>query len=68
MNIPECLKINLASARVNKGLSQTQVAELMGVSNKTIVSWEKGKSSPSVTQADRLYQIYDRPKDSIIFL
>lgn len=65
--IPDNLKISLASARVNAGLTQSEVAEKMHVSNRTVVSWEKGETSPSVTQADVLYALFKRPKDSIKF-
>ncbi|MCR4892470.1 MAG: helix-turn-helix domain-containing protein [Lachnospiraceae bacterium] len=66
-SIPNELKITLAAARVNVGLTQDAVANEMHVSKSTIVSWEKGRTSPTVTQADRLYELYKRPKDSIIF-
>lgn len=65
--IPENLKISLAAARVNAGLSQAEVADKLRVSNRTVISWEKYKTSPSVTQADALYNLFGRPKDSIKF-
>lgn len=61
------LKISLAAARVNAGLTQEKVAQKLGVAKRTIISWEKGTTSPSVIQADKLYEIYNRPKDSIFF-
>ena len=65
--IPENLKISLAAARVNAGLSQAEVADKLHVSNRTVISWEKYKTRPSVTQADALYNLFGRPKDSIKF-
>lgn len=65
--IPESLKVSLASARINAKLTQEDVAKKMHVSKRTIVNWEKGISSPSVLQADALYNMYNRPKDSIRF-
>ena len=65
--IPDNLKISLASARVNANLTQEEAAKGMNVSKSTIVSWEKGKSFPTVNQANKLYEMYDRPKDSIRF-
>ena len=38
--IPENLKISLAAARVNAGLSQAEVADKLHVSNRTVISWE----------------------------
>jgi DNA-binding XRE family transcriptional regulator len=67
MFIPDNLKITLAAARVNKGLSQSDVARILHVSNRTIVNWEKGQSSPNIHQADELCDLYERPRDSIKF-
>lgn len=67
IEIPNSLKISLAAARVNAGYTQEEAAKLIGVSKFSINAWEHGKSSPSVYQADRIYEVYNRPKDSIIF-
>ena len=37
------LKITLQAARVNAGMTQRQVAQELGVVNKTISNWESGK-------------------------
>ena len=65
--IPENLKISLAAARVNAMRHKQDVADKIGVSRSTVYSWESGKTSPSIHQAIRLYEIYDRPVDSIRF-
>ena len=44
------LKISMASARVNADLTQSEVAEKMGVSKQTIVNWEKGRIIPKPAQ------------------
>ncbi len=61
------LKISLAAARVNAGMTQKEAAQKLGISNRTLISWERGESYPSVIQADKIYMLYDRPKDSIFF-
>ncbi len=66
--IPDNLKITLAAARVNANLTQEEAASLMNVAKSTLVSWEKGRTAPTVIQAERLYEIYHRPKDSITFV
>lgn len=65
--IPNELKITLEAARRNVSMTQREVARALGVTAETVRSWEKHKSSPSVIQADKLYELYKRPKDSIIF-
>ena len=61
------LKISLAAARVNAGLTQENEANALNVSKNTIVSWEKGDSEPKKTQADVLSELYDMPLDYIFF-
>ena len=45
------LKNRLKVARVEKGLSQTQLAELVGVSRNTISSIETGQFNPTAKLA-----------------
>ena len=63
----QTLKISLAAARVNAGLTQEYVAKALNVSKNTIVSWEKGDSEPKKTQADSLSDLYGMPLDYIFF-
>ena len=62
------LKITLAAARVNARLTQKEVGDRLGVSNKTICSWENGKSFPDAQQIDMLCELYGISYDNIIFL
>lgn len=62
------VKITLKAARVNAGFSQQQVAYALGVSNKTISSWERGLSVPNVMQYKKLCLLYAVSDESIIFL
>lgn len=61
----EKLKITLAAARVNAGLTQEQVAKALNVGKQTIVSWEKGKTEPKVSQSRQLSELYNIPLDYI---
>lgn len=59
------MKITLAAARVNAGMTQEQAAEKIGVTKHTIISWEKGRSIPKIAYFEMLCRVYDIPKDSI---
>lgn len=39
-------RITMAAARVNAGLTQSQIAEKMHVNKATVVGWEKGRVAP----------------------
>jgi DNA-binding XRE family transcriptional regulator len=56
--VEEKLQISLAAARVNAGLTQEQVAEILKVSKQTIVNWEKGKVIPNFATMNTLSNIY----------
>lgn len=62
------LKISLASARVNAKLSQKEAAVLLGVSTKTISSWEKGATMPKANIIDKICELYKVEYDNLIFL
>lgn len=52
------IKITLAAARVNAGLTQAQAAERLGISKATLVRWEGGKTDPSIKQASDMADLY----------
>lgn len=64
----EDVKITLEAARVNKGLTQPEAGELIGVSGRTICSWEKGSSFPDVRQVAKIEEVYGVPYHMIRFL
>lgn len=61
-------KISLAAARVNAGLTQNDVAKILKVGKQTVVSWEKGKSEPKMSQSRQLSELYKMPLDYIFLL
>lgn len=61
----EKVQISMAAARVNARMTQDEAAREMNVSKNTIVNWEKGATSPTVTQARKLASIYRIPLDYI---
>lgn len=54
-------KITLAAARVNAGLTQDALAEKLGVSKATIVSWENGKSEPKISHVQTISELSGIP-------
>ncbi|MGP1437578.1 MAG: helix-turn-helix transcriptional regulator [Treponema sp.] len=60
--------MTLRAARVNKGLSQKEAAEQLGVSKDTIGNWEKGKTYPDVQQLKKIEKLYGIKYHDIIFL
>lgn len=62
------LKITLEAARVNAGLTQKDAAKMLRVSNKTVQSWEKGKTFPNADKIVEICGLYGVPYDAINFL
>ena len=60
-------RFSLRSARVNAGYSQKKAAELLGVSNKTLCSWEKKRTFPDQPMIDKICALYHIPYDMIDF-
>lgn len=60
MNIFET-KWRLVACRVQCGYTQREAAELMGVCEKTLVSWESGKTAPNMEYAQKLSELYCIP-------
>ncbi len=61
------LKITLAAARVNAGMTQREAAEAIGVSRSTIQGWEAYTKWPNVLQLDAICEAYGLSVDDIIF-
>lgn len=59
------IQISLAAARVNAGYTQEAVAKALNVGKQTIVSWEKGRSEPKMSQSRALSELYNIPLDNI---
>lgn len=62
------IKITLAAARVNAGLTQKEAAALANVSKKTLSAYERGERLPKVDLIDTLCKNYGCTFDDIKFL
>lgn len=62
------MPMTLRAARVNKGLTQKEAAETLGVSRYTLGNYERGKSFPNVAVINRIEKAYEINYEDIIFL
>lgn len=62
------MDISLKAARVNAGLTQKQVAETLGITEPTVISWEKGKTVPDARMMQKLAELYHADIQHIIFI
>lgn len=60
-------QISLKAARVNAGYSQKEAAKILGISNKTLCSWENGKTFPDQPMIVKLCELYGVTYDMIAF-
>lgn len=68
MNTTNCdFKISLKACRVNANLTQTDLANKLGVCKDTVKNWEMGRTSPTSAQLQRISEITGIPM-SFIFL
>lgn len=63
----ECPKISLRAARVNAGLSISDVAKALGVSKNTVINYEHGRTAPSYAVVQKLETLYKYPMRYIFF-
>lgn len=58
-------RISLEAVRINAKMTQKEWAEMLGVSNATVVNWEKGKTEPSLSQLKTMSKLSGIPMDFI---
>lgn len=57
---------NLILLRNIKGLTQEQVAEVIGISRQSYAKWEQGETLPDIDKCDKLARFYGITIDSLI--
>lgn len=63
----ETLRNRVKQLRNGKGLTQGELAEMVGVTRQTIISLEKGSYVPSLLLAMRLSEQLSTPIEEIFF-
>lgn len=55
------MKWRLCACRMQNGYTQKEASELLGISEKTLVSWETGRTAPNMEKAQKLSELYGIP-------
>lgn len=63
----QLLGSRLKAARKQARLSQTYVAEALGIKRQSVSAWETGISGPSAAQLAELSELYCRCAHSLLF-
>lgn len=58
-------RISLEAVRVNAKMKQKEWAEMLGVSQATVVNWEKGNTEPTLSQLRKMSDVSGIPMDFI---
>lgn len=62
------MKLTLKGARVNKGLTQSEVALKLGITKGTLVNYEKYRTIPDINIAKKMATLYEVSVNDLIFL
>ena len=57
---------NLKSLRLNKKLTQGQLAKMLNVDQRTVSAWEKGVCEPSFSMLLKLCEIFEEDFNGIL--
>ena len=60
-------RMTLEAARRNVKLTQKEAAKQLGISNKTLGSWENGVTYPNAIMIDKICDLYGLEYDDIFF-
>lgn len=59
---------NIKALRKENGLSQDELGEKLGVSGKTVSSWEINRTEPNMGTIEKMCVIFNCPKSRIVGL
>ena len=57
---------NLKLLRQSKKMTQSQLAELLGIDQRTVSAYEKGLCEPSLATLAKICEIFDESFDNIL--
>ncbi len=58
---------DLKSIRMSNGFSQEYLARKLDISQKTVSSWEVGRTTPKPSQMQQIEDLFGVPKEKIFF-
>lgn len=58
-------RISLEAVRVNAKMKQKEWAKVLGVSQATVINWEKGNTEPTLSQLRKMSELSGIPMDFI---
>ena len=58
---------NIKALRESRGLTQAQLADIVGVSDKAVSTWESGKREPRMGVVERLSAYFNVDKSTLLF-
>ena len=61
------IELSIREKRIEKGLSQAQLAERIGVTQGAVMKWETGRCFPSLDKAVELAALFDCKIDDLIY-
>ena len=62
----QTLGMMISSSRKEKGMTQLQLAEMMGVTDKAVSKWERDLSAPDVNTIPKLAEIFGVTVDELM--
>lgn len=60
------MELTLKAARVNAGMTQADIAQLVGVTKQTVSNWECGYNAPTAYKLKCLCNLYGVKMDDVI--
>ena len=61
------ISYNIRQQRIQHNLTQTQLADKLGVTRQTVSSWERGNSFPNLEMLERLASVLETDLDCFLY-
>ena len=59
------MAISIKAARVNAGLTQSEASAALNINKATLISWEKGRTAPTVSKFNEMCKLYGTKQEDI---